>query len=311
MKRYIKRLFIFFAVAIIAYPLFVILADKLLPYSWKRNLSYRPKSYIRYKFEDLKDEQDLDILFIGSSHCYRGFDTRIFEKEGLETFNLGASSQTPKEANLLLNKYLPQLKPKLVIYEVFPTCFELDGLEASLNMISAKPFDSDFTPMLWRSPSPKLFNTFIISAFNNFMTDQKVDISIPLTGHDVYHEGGFVERIEYKYGVDVEAPRPYTFREEQLEAFEANIKLIQEQGIDIWFVYAPVTQVFEASRTNSVLLDEYLSKFEIPFMDYHKGLDLVDSIHFYDEDHLNSAGVKLFNKVLLDRLYSEGFLKNQ
>ena len=121
MKRYIKRLLVFFAVAILAYPIVVILADQLIPHSWKRNLRYKSKSIIQYKLEDLKDEQDLDILFIGSSHCYRGFDTRIFKEEGLETFNLGSSSQTPKETNLILNKYLPQLRPKLIIYEVFPT----------------------------------------------------------------------------------------------------------------------------------------------------------------------------------------------
>ena len=121
MKRYIKRLLLFFVVAILAYPIFVILADKLLPYTWKRNLRFKSNSFIRYKLEDLKDEEDLDILFIGSSHCYRGFDTRIFEKAGLKTFNLGASSQTPKEANLLLNKYLPQLKPN-DLQEVFFYC---------------------------------------------------------------------------------------------------------------------------------------------------------------------------------------------
>ena len=311
MKRYINRLLVFFAVVIIAYPVFVILADRLLPYSWKRNLRYKAKSIIQYKLEDLKDEQDLDILFVGSSHCYRGFDTRIFEEEGLETFNLGSSSQTPKETNLLLNKYLPQLKPKLIIYEVFPTCFELDGLEASLNMISAEPLDADFIPMLWRSPSPKLFNTFIVSCFNKWTKEQPIDLSVPFTAKDIYHEGGFVERIDSDYDFDVEAPRAYSFRAEQLEAFEDNVKLIQEQGVDLLFVYAPVTKVFDASRTNPDVLNEYLSKFETPFWDYHKGLTLLDSLHFYDEDHLNNEGVVIFNNVLLDRLYSEGFLKNQ
>ena len=311
MKRYINRLLVFFAVAIIAYPLLVILVDKLTPYSWKRNLRYKSKSIIQYKLEDLKDEQDLDILFIGSSHCYRGFDTRIFKEEGLETFNLGSSSQTPKETNLLLNKYLPQLKPKLVIYEVFPTCFELDGLEASLNMISAQPLDADFMPMLWRSSSPKLFNMFIVSCFNKWTKEQTIDLIVPFTEKDIYHEGGFVERIDTDYDFDVETPRAYSFRTEQLEAFEDNVQLIQEQGIDLLFVYAPITKVFDTSRTNPSVLNEYLSTFELPFWDYHQGLNLIDSLHFYDEDHLNSEGVKIFNTLILDRLYSEGFVKNQ
>mgnify|MGYP003334488777 CR=1 FL=1 len=148
MKRFINRLLVFLAVVILAYPIVVILADQIIPHSWKCNLRYKSKSIIQYKLEDLKDEQDLDILFIGSFHCYRGFDTRIFKEEGFRAFNLGSSSQTPKETHLLLNKYLPQLKPKLIIYEVFPTCFELDGLEASLNMISAEPMDAEFIPML-------------------------------------------------------------------------------------------------------------------------------------------------------------------
>ena len=311
MNRFINRLLVFLVAVILAYPIVIILADQLIPHSWKRNLRYKSKSIIQYKLEDLKDEQDLDVLFIGSSHCYRGFDTRIFKEEGFNAFNLGSSSQTPKETNLLLNKYLPQLKPKLIIYEVFPTCFELDGLEASLNMISAEPMEAEFIPMLWRSSSPKLYNTFIVSAFHALMKEQVIDLSVPFTSKDIYHEGGFVERVDAAYDVDVETPRAYSFRQEQLDAFEHNVKLIQEQGINLLFVYAPITNVFETSRTNPDLLDQYLEAFEVPFWDYHQELDLVDSLHFYDEDHLNTEGVKIFNKVLLEQLYLEGFLKNQ
>lgn len=50
-------------------------------------------SYTR--LSEVEDIKNIDILFLGSSHTYRGFDTRIFSKYGYSTFNLGTTSQTP------------------------------------------------------------------------------------------------------------------------------------------------------------------------------------------------------------------------
>lgn len=52
-------------------------------------------SYTRIAFHEMYEQENIDILFVGSSHCYRSFIPEIFdEKLGKNTFNGGSSSQT-------------------------------------------------------------------------------------------------------------------------------------------------------------------------------------------------------------------------
>ena len=79
--------------------------------------------------------KNVDVLFLGSSHAYRGFDPRIFRKRGYSSFNLGSSAQTPSQTKVWLKRYLKHLNPKIVIYEVYPGTFSSDGIEASLDLV--------------------------------------------------------------------------------------------------------------------------------------------------------------------------------
>jgi len=76
----------------------------------------------------------VDILFLGSSHSYRGFNPQYFS--GYKTFNLGSSAQTPIQTNLLLKRYLHQLNPKTIVYEVYPISLSIDGVESSSDIIA-------------------------------------------------------------------------------------------------------------------------------------------------------------------------------
>ena len=85
------------------------------------------------RISEIKNQEDVDILFLGSSHAYRGFDTRIFLENGYKSFNLGSSAQTPTQTKVLVERYLGSLNPELVIYEVYPKTFTMDGVESSLD----------------------------------------------------------------------------------------------------------------------------------------------------------------------------------
>lgn len=52
-------------------------------------------SYTRIAFHEMYEQENIDILFVGSSHCYRSFDPEIFDKElEMVTFNAGTSAQS-------------------------------------------------------------------------------------------------------------------------------------------------------------------------------------------------------------------------
>lgn len=51
-------------------------------------------SYTRITFHEMYEQENIDVLFVGSSHCYRSFVPEIFDdKLGITAFNAGTSSQ--------------------------------------------------------------------------------------------------------------------------------------------------------------------------------------------------------------------------
>ena len=63
-------------------------------------------------------------------------------RNNLKTFNLGSSSQTPIQTKMLLDEHLDRLNPKLVVFEVYPVVFQLEGVESALDFIANTEFNS-------------------------------------------------------------------------------------------------------------------------------------------------------------------------
>lgn len=299
MGRFIKHILLFSLLTFLGYYFSVILAKEFFDSPYEPMMEYRPQWFIQTKLEDLEDAGEVDLLFLGSSHCYRGFDNRIFAKAGYSSFNLGSSSQTPTVTHLLLKEYLPILKPKTVIYEVYPVCFMLDGLESSLTLLSAAPLKLTYWPAQWNMPSPKLLNTHIYASYRHLKKKPETQESMWENHRDKYHRGGFVQRTDIRYR-PVKEKIDLNFDDKQLRFFEKNITLLEEQGAEIIFVYAPVAKSYLAGIKNGKLLDDYLGDFDYPFYDYNGKLPLVDSLHFYDGHHLNQKGVDIFNAAFLE-----------
>ena len=120
MKQFLLKLLLFAPFAVLFYVGMVILWGELAPVPLKKNLIYNRGTFGHTfsRLGEAKHTTNVDVLFLGSSTAYRGFDTEFFREQGLKTFNLGSSSQTPTQPHLLLKKYLDGLHPKLVVYEV-------------------------------------------------------------------------------------------------------------------------------------------------------------------------------------------------
>ena len=130
----IKRILIFSVFLIIGYTLLLFLFGSVLKPKHLPNLVYKVgHNYLR--LQEVRQTSNVDLLFLGSSHAYRGFDTRIFRASNYKAFNLGSSSQTPVQTRVLLERYLENLNPKLVVYEVNPIMFYSDGVESTINLV--------------------------------------------------------------------------------------------------------------------------------------------------------------------------------
>ena len=169
MFLFLKKLFLFFIYLSFFYSAFVFLWVVFEPFGIPINVKYLLGAYghMNSRVKDLASVEDVDVLFVGSSHAYRGFDPRIFSKNGIKSFNLGSSSQTPIQTDILVRRYLNQLDPKLIILEIFPTVVANDGVESALDLIANDKNDLLSLKMAFELKNTIVFNTLIHAAIVN------------------------------------------------------------------------------------------------------------------------------------------------
>lgn len=298
MRRFIKSLLLFIPFMVLLYMAMLLIWAELVPAQFQRNV-FTTDGHVQKRLDEAKETKNVDVLFLGSSHTFRGFDTRIFQKAGLKSFNLGSPAQTPLQTEYLLEQYLDKLKPKLVIYEVYPITFSIDGVEASVHLMANEEVNSDIVEVAVEQNSLIVYNTLLLSSLEQLLG---LEIKDELAKkNERYIPGGYVERnLEY---FD-RTPRPkqaLRFDEEQFEWFERNLQLLKARNIDYILVQAPYPKATYNSFTNLEGFDKRMEDYG-EYYNFNEAMNLDDSLNYMDDSHLNQNGVNAFNKQLIDTI---------
>jgi hypothetical protein len=303
MKKFIVNALLFFLFTGLFYMVSLFLWGSYAPSMFKPNINYRIGSYghMYSRLSEVKSRKNLDILFLGSSHAYREFDTRIFSHDGLSTFNLGSSSQTHIQTKLLLERYLDKLNPKLVIYEVFPEIFMSDGVESSLDVIANDKNDLLSLMMALKINNIKTYNTFLYGVMRDALGLNDSYVEPVSNGADKYISGGFVEKeVSYFKPIEFES-RVIALRQEQLESFSETVSMLKKRNIELILVYAPIPHCNYKRYSNNSYFDSLMTSYS-KYYNFNEIMSLNDSVHFSDSNHLNQKGIELFDKKLIEIL---------
>ena len=275
----------------------------------KPNINYKIGSYghTYSRLSEIKNHGDVDILFLGSSHAYRGFDTRIFLNNGYKSFNLGSSAQTPLQTKVLLKRYLESLNPELVIYEVYPTTFTIDGVESSLDIVSNDKNDLYSLDMALRINNIKTYNTLIYSITRDLLRLNNSFSEPIFKGNDKYISGGYVEKEIGFFQPTQFKKKEIALKDYQLESFSEIVQMVKNKNIELILVYAPISKVNYESYGNNHYFDSIIKNYA-EYYNFNEIIDLNDSLHFYDSDHLNQNGVDIFNEKLIELLNKNNVL---
>lgn len=308
MKQFILRFVGFIGFAFIAYVALLAFWGNGLQGKYHKNLRYKQglTGFMNTRLKEADTTKNIDVLFLGSSHTYRGFDGRIFKDAGLRTFNLGSSNQTPLQTELLLQQYLGRFEPKLVIYEVFPDNFEMDGVESAVDVISNT---QHYVYAAWYALAVNhvmVYNTCVYGALRKLFYNDLQFKEDSCVGLDTYVSGGFVER-KIEGPRQMETPPTQTLnwkmRAKQLDAFDRSLNYLKERGVQVLLVQAPVAKDFYGIYANYPYTDSlFATKGNYLNFNYIDSLNYSDAEDFYDAHHLSATGVKKFNKSLLDYL---------
>ena len=286
--------------------------DLIFPLNITKNLNYKIGSYghLNSRVKDLITYGDVDILFLGSSHAYRGFDPRVFKKYGIKSFNLGSSNQTPIQTEILLKRYLNSLNPKIVVFEAFPGVFSSDGVESAMDLIANDKIDYQTIKMALDLNHVKVYNTLICGMIRDLLNldSDFVEPERIQKWKDTYIKGGFVEKeISFFENNEVYSLKKWDLVKYQKDAFERIIKKLTKLKINVILVQAPITKERHNSYSNNSEIDSYFKSLA-DYYNFNDILNLPSTTYFSDSDHLNQYGVEIFNKSFIDILKNNNYL---
>ena len=310
MKYFIKTLLKFLLFVTIVYIFLLCVLGFIISEQKEFNLLFikRNSGFLYSRINEVKKTKNIDILFVGSSHTYRGFDTRIFKVNGYKTFNLGSSNQTPIQTNTLIKRYVDKLNPELVIYEVYPLPFSLDGVESSLDLLSNENIDKNTFYELFKINNIKVYNTFIYSLCRQFLGLNKNKIENDVYFEDKYITGGYVERkLVLNKELKPQERKVIIFNDKQFDSFISSLQILKRKKIKYILVQAPVTKVLYNSIINNNQIDSIFHS-KGKYYNFNNLIKLSDTNDFYDKGHLNQHGVIKFNNNIIQILKNDNII---
>ena len=307
MKRFLLKFLFFLLLIIPSYPIYLFFVGSI-PKIRLPNFHYllgEGSAHSFNRFREAKEFTDIDVLFLGSSLAYRGFDVRVFEKYGLKSFVLGAGGIPPNQVQFLLDRYLRSLNPKVIVYGISPERFLSDGVGTAIDIMSNDRIDNLSIKMAMKLNHIKVYNTLIYGSIRQFF---KMDsnFSQPLQiDTQIYISGGYVE-INESRDVNGERKKPESakeqrFRQDQIDAFSGIVSGFKYQGQKYILLRPPVTKD-DFYRFNNDEFDALMHK-SGHYYDFNEILNFTDD-YFLDFMHLTQEGAEIFSRTVAELILS-------
>lgn len=324
MNHFVRRLLLFVLLTTISYlgVLFLIAnaTIEIQDFVGRRTNLY-PLTYVRWwaypggdaflRFREIQHRKNVDVLFMGSSHCFRSFDPRVFLRHNLTSFNMGSRAQTPLNSYYLLRKHIGRLRPRLVIVETYYEMFGLDGTESLCEMAENIPLESN----IWQTA----VSIRKIGAVNVLLTrvmdldhESLASVSAALPDHDSYVGSGYVEtRADYKGNWNMNSHR-IAINSRQFEYLKRILRLASDHGSCVVLVTQPLPGITRDAILNRAEVSQRISDVardvDVEFLDFNDETFLDEEEYYFDYHHLNQRGVEIFNERLLQELRARHLL---
>lgn len=305
MSNFFKKIAIFILSAILIYLSTIIAIGSITKNGLGKNFVFPLGDYghTLMRLREARQHSPVDVVVLGSSHAYRGFDPRIFKSHQISLFNLGMSSQTPLQSYYLLKKYYPILQPRCIIQEIYPLLLENDGTESNSFLLANEPVSIELTQLAFHHFNMHNFNCWVYGSFRNALYLNDDLILVTKFKDDTYVAGGYSQKDLKPFSDDeVLKAREFSIRADQLAALDSIKAYCSQKQCQLFFVITPVTTIEKHHIQNWSSIVNELEKIN-PVHDFSHLPNLQDSIHFYDNDHMNQHGVEIFNPILIESLF--------
>ncbi|MBL7882702.1 MAG: hypothetical protein JNL69_01430 [Bacteroidia bacterium] len=265
--------------------------------TWKGGNSYQ-------KFKDFDANAKYDIVVLGSSHAYRGYDPRIFKKYGLTLFNLGTSGQSIFNSYYIAKNYIAKNNCDLVLLDIYDGALASDGIESCADLIQNISSDKAAFQMGLHLKNPGAINMLTVRMLNTNSSPMYIDSFYVFNGYSEKRDS-VLNTAKYSYTADLKV-NPI-----QLAYLEDLLLYFKQSSINVLMVTHPTPK--ESNNGNHDQFNEMVSmlskKYTIPYWDYSYSVVLDTKKDYYDSHHLNQSGVNKFDSVLINDLIKNNYIK--
>ena len=294
-------------------------------------------SYTRVAFHEMYKQDNIDVLFAGSSHCYRAFIPEILDEElKLNTFNIGTSAQSMDGSYMVIKEAARYNDIKHIYLEVYYNiAFSIykDRTEMTQTYIISdylRPSFDKIGYMLNASTKDYYSNSFIVARRNweKFFDADYVKNLIMKKQSDAY------KNYEYKYITDNTewyAGKGYVadkrvigdwnyfsddawsdvnfdnVSDDWLNSLEDIIDFCDKKGISLTLVSAPMPNFLLAGLGNYddyiELIQDIIADTEVDYYDFNLCREEYfpnTSSLFKDTGHVNCYGAEQFSHLFAD-----------
>lgn len=268
--------------------------DKLLignePSEWGSNVQRVPD------FEDWLKQDDgrPKLLILGSSTVYRGVNPNILdEKLGINSFNVGSSSQRIQLSTYLLKKALKETKVDYVLFDIYPHFWKRRTEESVLDWIINNPHCYNYGDLVMQFPSRKTALNYSYYTIKRGLFDVlhiEENLGRGIVDNGKYIGKGFVCSPDNSWRNIKKGEKKF----KQYPHFDAQLKEMDElckaHGTQLILLMPPIIGYSAGNHFD----------FGIPMIDANQ-IDL-DTNLFYDDHHLYCRGTGPFTDSIAVRL---------
>ena len=254
------------------------------------------------EFKQKLQNEGIELLFLGSSTCYRGIDPVSFEdKLDMTTFNLCSSSQALSNSSRMLGwLHSNTSRTQAVIFDVYPALWNSSGMECAQDIGTNHNSAFDWTIASIAASSNDPF-TVLNSLYFGSKTLRGIPSRFPSPNNgDDYRGLGFTYSNQPATPPLDCQPNTVSMSATQRDALSCIIQSCEEQGIQLLLVNPPqlCEEVFEKPEVMKGL--PWIEGNDWP-------LAKVDTL-YYDDHHLRGVGAELYSEWLAGQV--ESFLES-
>jgi hypothetical protein len=256
------------------------------------------------KFREFDKNAKYDIIVLGSSHAYRGYDPAIFESYGYNMYNLGSSAQSLLASYVIARNYINRDNCRTVIIDLYDRIFKTSSIESLSDVTQNVSSDFAAAELCARSGDLRAINMFTLRMF--------CKLDEPMNGDTLELDRGF--QASRKQLVLPGNPKDvdYVSNRETLRYFMKLIQYLEKEGINVILAEHPLPQVYTIPEYRHRIFSEDIRKitdpYKIPWYDLMNDSTMTGIQYYADENHLNYEGVKKYNHKLIKMLMRDKVL---